>query len=667
LLLILDNFEQVNAAAPSIGELLTAVPHLRVLVTSRSVLHIYGEYEFPVPPLALPTSLHLSADEIAHFAAVTLFVERACAVNPQFRLDASNAAAVAQICLHLDGLPLALELAAARCKLFTPQALLNRLSSRLDFLNSQIQQTPTRQQTLRSVIEWSHNLLSAEERSLFAQLSVFAGDFTLEAAETVVDPSLLRNESTSFNLLDRLTGLIDQNMLRSVAPNPFNDDPRFRMLLILREFAAEQLARYGEQSHLLRRHADYYTELAGKGATHLHGPQQLLWLEYLEAEVENLRTALTWAIANQQAQIALRMTIMLGDFWSMRGHLFEGQDWLNRALALAESCAYPHLRAQALIAAAQIAHMRGDYQGQASLAAESLDLCRAQALTPTLPRAFYHLGVSYLYQHDYAKAETLLEEALIGFRHLDDRHQVAMTLAAISVLHGFNQKYAVAKNYIEESMSLYRALGDSDGIASTLLYKASLAYNEREYQDAQILFERCLSLSQTLGNKHAVAQAQVNLASLAMIEDESQRARDYAEKALALFEEVGERWQPPRLKRILAYLALEEGEMALAQTLCQESFLLNEELGDQRGMIATLIAFAHLAIARGDLTAAAHLLHGARLHQAQRSFTLLANDHYAYTQAQAAIHAHLAPHSILAIESATEMISLKILAAPFLA
>lgn len=666
LLLILDNFEQVNIAGPAIGELLTAVPHLRVLVTSRSVLHIYGEYEFPVPPLALPASPHLRAEEMATCAAVALFVERACAVNPKFQLDENNAAAVAQICQHLDGLPLALELAAARCKLFTPQALLNRLSSRLDFLNSQIQHTSTRQQTLRRVIEWSYNLLSAEERALFAQLSVFVGEFTLEAVEAVVDPTLLADESRPFHLLDGLTGLVDQNMLRAMTPNSFNEDPRFRMLLILREFAAEELVRRGQRSLLSRRHAGYYMTLAEKGAAHLHGPQQTLWLEYLEAEVENLRAALTWATTHQEVEIALRLVIALGWFWSTRGHLFEGQDWLNRALALPESSTYPHLCAAALIAAARIAHFRGDYPGEGKVAAEGLEICTTHQLTDLVPQALYYLGMSYLYQRDYPRAESLLEDALDRFRQRGHRHGTAMTLATLSALFGYYQNYPVAQSYIEESMALYRTLGDIDGIASSLLCMAALAYDKGDYDNAQILFERCLPLYQTLGNKHSAAQAQTNLASLAMVKEESQLARDYAEQALAVLEEVGERWQPPRLKRILAYVALEEEETAQALTLCQESFLLNEELDDLRGMIASLIAFAHIAIVRDDLATAARLLHGARLHLAASSLSLLACDRHAYEQAQATIQTHLAPHIRHAIEAETEIMPLKKLASPFL-
>ncbi|MBX2997308.1 MAG: tetratricopeptide repeat protein [Caldilineaceae bacterium] len=667
LLLILDNFEQVNAAATAIGELLTVVPHLRVLVTSRSVLHIYGEYEFPVPPLTLPASPHLRAEEMANCAAVALFVERASAVNPDFQLNAGNAAAVAQICLYLDGLPLALELAAARCKLFTPVALLNRLSSRLDFLNSQIQQTPTRQQTLRNVIEWSHNLLSAREKSFFAQLAVFVGDFTLEAAEFVVDRDLLLDESRpAFDLLDGLTSLIDQNMLRSATPNPFNDDPRFRMLLILREFALEQLTQQGLYTRLARRHAHYYANLAEKASTHLQGPQQILWLEYLEAEVENLRVALAWALTNQEAEIALRLACSLGWFWANRGHLFEGQDWLTRVLALPESHCHPPLRAAALIAAARIAYFRGDYQGQAELAAESVAICTAHRLTNLLAQTLHYLGMGYLYQHDYAQAEPLLKDALGRFRQLDDRHGTAMTLAALSMLYSYYEDYPVAHAYIEESMALYRVLGDTNGVASSLLYMAALAYDEGKYADAQILFERCLPLYQPLGNKHAIAFALVNLASLAMANEENQRARDYAERALVIFEEVGERWQPPRLKRIFAYLALDEDNVEQASILCQESFRLNEELGDQRGMIASLIGFAHIAIVRNDLITAARLLQGVRLHLAAIRRPLLANDLHTFKQARLHLEVHLAPHIRLAIESETEIVPLKKLAAPFL-
>jgi tetratricopeptide (TPR) repeat protein len=510
------------------------------------------------------------------------------------------------------------------------------------------------------------NLLSTGEKALFAQLAVFVGDFTLEAAESVVERSLLADAANAFDLLDGLTGLVDQNMLRSATPNPFNDDPRFRMLLILREFALEELDRRGERSLLARRHADYYVTLAETGAHQLHGPQQVLWLEYLEAEIENLRAALTWSLTHQEVEIAARLAIALGWFWTIRGHLFEGQDWLNRLLALPESCDYPHLRAEALIAVARIAHFRGDYAGQERLAAESLDLCRSHALEKTLPHAIYHLGLSHLYRHNYAKAEDLLNDALVRFRQLGDRYSVATALAALSILHGYYQQFTLARSYIEESMALYRTVGDTDGIASALLYMATLAYDEGDYENSQILFERCLPLYQTLGNKHAIALAHVNLASLAMVKDESQRARTYAEKALPVLEEMGERWQPPRLKRIFAYLALKENDIEQARVLCQESFLSNQELGDQRGMIAAVIGFAHIALLQQDLLTAARLIHGARLHLVSSRLSLLANDLYAYEQAQHTLEAHLAPHTRLALATETEVIPLKELIAPFL-
>src|SRR6266487_1921856 len=328
LLLLLDNFEQVLPAAPALVELLLACPALKILVTSRAVLHVEGEYEFAVPPLSLPDPLHLPAhEELLHYAAVALFVERAQTVKPNFVLSEDNASAVAQICIQLDGLPLALELAAARSKLLPPQALLGRLNRRLAVLTGGRQDAPTRQHTLRDTISWSYDLLNAEEQRCFRRLAIFVGGCTLEAAEAVCSAAADR----SLSAMDLVASLLDKSLLQQ--SDQAGDEPRPLMLETIREYALERLADSGEVEAIEQRHAMYYLILAEHGDPELFGQQQHLWVNRLTRDSENLRAALLWLYGRRQHQEPLlRLAGSLGWFWYMCGRLSEGMLWLEHAL-----------------------------------------------------------------------------------------------------------------------------------------------------------------------------------------------------------------------------------------------------------------------------------------------------------------------------------------------
>ena len=361
LLLILDNFEHVLDAAPLVTDLLSVSTDLRVLITSREVLHVYGEHEFAVPPLPLPDLDQLPPPiELMNFAAIALFVERARAVQSDFALTADNAAAVAAICVRLDGLPLAIELAAARSKLFTPQALLPRLSDRLSFLSGPARDRSDRQRTLRGVIDWSYNLLSDDEKIFFARLSVFAGSFTAEAVQALELAPPDRVGAAPVDVLDQLAALIDKNMLRTFPLDAANSAPRFRLLSTLREYAQEKLIKRGEAETLRLRHAHYCFTLAREGAPALRGPQQLDWMRRLEAERDNFRAALSWTLeqAPEHADDGLRLAVALGRFWSLHGDWTEGAQWLLRALAQ-QPQARPVLRAWGLSMASELVDKLG--------------------------------------------------------------------------------------------------------------------------------------------------------------------------------------------------------------------------------------------------------------------------------------------------------------------
>ena len=349
-------------AAPLVAELLAACPRLKCLVTSRVVLRLSGEHEFPVPPLELPDPRRLPAvDALSQYAAVALFIQRALAVKPDFRVNNDNAPAVAEICVRLDGLPLAIELAAARIKLLPPQAMLARLGRRLELLRGGARDVPDRHQTLRHAIAWSYDLLEASEQVLFRRLAVFAGGCTLEAAEVVcqaVDDSAA-GPGQSLEVLDGVVSLVDKSLLHQ--EEQASGEPRFGMLETIREYGLECLTASGEEHAIRRAHADYYLALVEAAEPALTGPEQATWLDRLETEHDNLRAALRWAEESGETGIGLRLAGALCQFWLGRSYLSEGRERLTRLLLLAGAFAGTTARAKALTGAGHLAHNLGDY------------------------------------------------------------------------------------------------------------------------------------------------------------------------------------------------------------------------------------------------------------------------------------------------------------------
>jgi len=338
-LLVLDNFEQVVAAATDVAELLAVAPGLKVLATSRAPLRISGEHEVPVPPLGLPDVAHPTSENLSQYEAVALFIQRAEAARPDFRVTNENAPAVAEICARLDGLPLAIELAAARVKLLPPQALLGRLTNRLRILTGGARDRPARQQTLRGAIDWSYGLLDENEQPLFRQIAVFSGGCTLQAVEAVC----IAATDLTDDLVDGLGSLVDKSLLRQEAPS--SSEPRFRMLETIREYALERLEESSEAESLRLRHANYYLSLAQQAQPALRGPRAARWLEQLEAEHENLRAALSWAVEADERDVGLRLAGTLGEFWEMRGHLSEGHVGSTSHCPAPSGC-WPRLEAE---------------------------------------------------------------------------------------------------------------------------------------------------------------------------------------------------------------------------------------------------------------------------------------------------------------------------------
>jgi predicted ATPase/DNA-binding CsgD family transcriptional regulator len=518
-LLILDNFEQILAAAPLLAQLLAACPALKILATSRAALHLAAEHEYPVPPLALPDPKRLpDLDALSRYDAVTLFVQRAQAVRPDFQVTSTNAAAIAELCARLDGLPLSIELAAARVKLLTPQALLARLGSRLSLLTGGAQDLPARQQTLRSTIAWSHDLLEPDEQTLFARLAVFAGGFTLDVGfwvsgfgEEGVRTSANTQNPTS-KTLDLVAALVDKSLVRPIE-GP-DDEPRFAMLETIREYALERLEASGDAETWRRRHAEHFLAFAEQAAPELTGRRQSDWLERLEREHDNLRAALTWALDRDEDGLGLRLAAALGQFWAVRGHLAEGQGWLERAL-VRWSEAPARARAEALSAAGNLAYIRSDFEGAATLLEESLRLRRALEDHLGVAMSLHNLGRVAHYQRDFERAAALYDESLTIRRTLGDRRGLAWSLNSTGVLARDGCDDERARALYEESLALFRALGDSWGVGLLLNNLARVERDQEQWERAADLCAESLAIFRALGDRHGVAWVLSNLVVVA--------------------------------------------------------------------------------------------------------------------------------------------------------
>jgi predicted ATPase/transcriptional regulator with XRE-family HTH domain len=518
LLLLLDNFEQVIAAAPAVADLLAAAPYLKVLVTSRAVLHLSGEQEYPVPPLSLPDQRQLPPLEaLAQYEAVALFIARAQATRPGFQVTKQNAPAVAEICQRLDGLPLAIELAAARSKVLPPQTLLARLEQRLPLLTGGAQDLPARQQTLRNTIDWSYNLLDGGVQRLFARLAVFVGGCTLEAAESVCNAA----GDLSMDTLDGLAALLDQSMLRQ--EEHLDGEPRFGMLETIREYALEQLELGGEVESIRQQHAAYNLALAEQAEPELRGPDLVAWLARLAAELGNLRAALHWAAERGATETGLRLATALFWFWWKQGQVTEGRKWLEAALG--RSGAVPVLlRAKALSAAGFLVANQTDYAAAYVLLEESLALFRELKDMRGSAEALRHLGHAALMEGETTRARMLLEESLALFRELGDKWGIGLGLStlaeAVRLLNDADQ----ARVFLEESLALLQEVKDKELIAWVLTKLGYVTHQQGDAAQACMLLEQSLALMQEIRQPLGIAACLEGFAGVAELEGQPARA-----------------------------------------------------------------------------------------------------------------------------------------------
>jgi predicted ATPase/class 3 adenylate cyclase len=518
LLLFLDNFEQVISAAPLVSHLLAVAPDLKVLVTSREILHIYGEHNYPVSALSIPDPKHLpSLERLTQFEGVRLFIQRAQAVKSDFEVTNINAPAVAEICHRLDGLPLAIELAAARVRLLSPENLLSRLESRLRLLTGGARDLPGRQQTLRGTIAWSYDLLNADEKALFQRLAVFAGGFTLEAAEAVCNAG----NNLFFEIVDGVEALSDKSLLKR---EEGAEQPRFSMLDTIREYAVEIFSKDDEAGTFHRSHFDYFLTFANQARSFLEKSEQGIWLDRLESEQDDLRAAILWARENRLTIQGAQLADALSLFWLMRGYLTEGRARLAEILSQHDDLIDKELYARLLNQAGFLARYQGDYKSAAAFISESLEISRKLGDRHAIANALANLGFVVLHQEGFAQANEHYLEALAIYHELNDEQGIADSSSNLALIEFCKGNYETAYQYNEESLLIWQRLGDKLGIAWALSHLGNVALQQGHYASAQDFFDRSLTIAVGTGIKWQIANALEGYASLATAYKQVQQA-----------------------------------------------------------------------------------------------------------------------------------------------
>lgn len=574
MLLVLDNMEQVVKSGPLIAAMLGGCPTVKALVTSREPLRVQGESVFVVPPLLLPSIEKLPPIEtLLDCPAVALFVQRAQASVSNFALTETNALEVATICARMDGLPLAIELVAARVKLFPPRALLARLvgahgQEAFRLLEDGSRDLPERHRTLQDAIRWSYDLLSEHEQTLFRRLSVFVGGCTLPAIEAVCNAM----GDMSFDTIKTISSLLDKSLLNREYAEGGAEEPRFHLLEMVREYANLQLEAQGqtEADNVRLWHAEYYLALAEAAAAHRADPTYKGWLDRLEREHNNLRAALGWSL-EKNVELAARLSGSLWLFWEVRSYVSEGDRRLGLVLAKRDRIP-PLTRAKVLRGAGWFASTRGDYE----------------------------------------RALALLEESLALFRELGDKESVIRVLNNLSQVLLFRGDFSRADTVLDESLALARELADRACLAKSLHMRAWGASDQGEHSKSAALLEESIALSYLLGDKLATAYSLHNLALSVMALGQHSRARELLEESLALFDEQGDKLGVTSALMNLGWLSLESSEYEVAEDLLHDGLVLLQELGDNKRIAEYLEAFAGLSMALKQPERAAYLLGAAQ-------------------------------------------------------
>jgi predicted ATPase/class 3 adenylate cyclase len=629
LLLIIDNCEHLlSACAQLVATLLQSCPHICILTTSREALNIPGELSFRVPSLSIPDARHLPPlPALSQYEAMQLFVERAEIVQPGFELTDTNAQAIAQICRRLDGIPLAIELSVARVKIMPVEQVAARLDDRFRLLTGGSRTALPRHQTLRALIDWSYDLLSEQERMLFRRLSVFAGGWTLEAAEEICAGEGLERG----DILDLLTQLVNKSLVIPDSDAP--GEARYRLLETIRQYARERLVEAGGSEKLRNRHLDFYMKYAERAEPELRGPNQVAWLDRLEKEIDNMRAALEWSPDGQVAA-GMRLASSLLWFWHIRGGKNEGIEWLERLLSaeaqeddsLPDPSARTLLRGKALNAAGSLLIMHGNAGRASELAAQSLNLHRGLGTQGRdgMAYAYWILAQKASYQEDLEQAQALAEKGLALFHEVEDDFGIAQCfdhLGSYAMLRG---DYLRSKRIWQEDLAIRRQIGDKDGIAWVLSCLGNLALWKGDYDEAWGLYTESQKTFREIGNKWAVSMALSGMGSVMLAQGKFEEAARLYEEALAYGREMGDQNTIAGRRYDLARVAWSRGDYELAGRMYEETLRIVRKLDNKGGIAGTLYDLGSVAWAQNDLDLAQQRFEEALTigHEIEGQFTL---------------------------------------------
>jgi predicted ATPase len=591
MLIVLDNCEHlIEASARIVNSLLDTAPRLKVLASSREALGVRGELSYPVPSLSLPDVKHLPAIEIlSQYEAVRLFIERAELVSPHFVVNKENAPAIAQICYRLDGIPLAIELAAARVKMMPVEQISMRLDDRFRLLTGGARTALPRQQTLRALIDWSYDILSENERLLLRRLSVFADGWTLEAAEEVCAG---QNDILPYDVLDLLTQLINKSLV-VVIEQAQGREGRYRMLETIRQYAREKLMEAGGSELIWDRHLAYFVELVERAEPELYQSDQVRWSNRLEDELDNLRMALEWAYATD-VEAGLQIAALPWRFWDARGYLQEMGEWLAKLLT--DYNAIDSLRVRALTVYSFCLFRKGEFPETIRTAEQSLQMARLLSDKQNEAFSLSLLGLFTLLQGNAVEAIPLLEQSLALYRALGDKIGQATTMQWLSVHH---QDLSRVPAYAWESLKLYRELGDSSDVVSSLNTLARLTIWSGDFSSAVPLLEEALSTSHQLSNQTLEEEALILHGVLAYWQNNYEQAIEYYQAAILMSEKYGDHFQYNWARVFLAYVVLRQGKLQQAREMFADNIRSFQKAGFMIALIFAVEGLASLNVDQG--------------------------------------------------------------------
>lgn len=611
-LVILDNCEHLLEACAALTErLLESCPHLRILATSREPLGILGESIYRIPSLSIPAEgVPPSTDEFRSIEAVALFVVRAKGVRPDFALTSDNAEAIGQICRRLDGIPLALELAAARVKVVSVEEIARRLDDRFHLLTGGSKTALPRHQTLRALIDWSYDHLTEPEQLLLRSLSVFVGGWTLDAAENVCSSDSMER----WEVLDLLSHLVDKSLV-DVDPRTESKshEVRYRMLEMVREYARDRLFDAAEAIHVRQRHRDHFLSMAEQAESHLTARDQAIWLSRLVAEHDNLRLALEACAGDSDGpELGLRLAGALGRFWLIRGHWSEGRSFCSALLDCSAARRGTPARAKVLNWVGNLTYMQGDYDQAASFYHQSLAIRRRLRDREGIAASLNNLGGVASKQGDYPRARTYHEESLALHRESGNRWAIAGSLNNLGGIASRQGEYAQARRYHEESLAIRRSLGDQRGTATSLTNLGIVAEKEGDYVRARMLYSESLEVQQELGDKAGVALSLANLGNVAAWDGDHSLAHSYHQQSLAIRRDLGDRPGIAESLNNLGIVASKQADYPTALLCFRESLEIQRQLGNRSGIALSLEALGALATARNQAVRAVRLLAAAQ-------------------------------------------------------